>query len=145
MMMCIHSEASRQKYEEMLKKDNSPVRTVSLKSPAGKLIAAWPTTFSDSQKVSNTIRDLKNWHEDKECWVDLSAVNEARLAKGLEALDNEGLPFAIGEPLPQDMDVDLIMRGRNGLTEFERGVRRYAQAQELQLKELVRVPVMVGA
>lgn len=132
--MCIHSDEDRRRYDEILKNRASTMRTVALKAKDGRLIAAWPTYFADTQKVANTLRDIKAWHSyTPDMWVDLSAVNAARLNMNLEALDNDGLPIAIGEPLPQDMDVDLVLRGRDGFTEFERGLQRYIKAQEQQL------------
>lgn len=142
--MCIHKDYYREKYDNHLKAKKSNQRTVSLRSRYGYLIAAWPANYSDAQIIANTIRDLKSWHPNYPgAWVDLREINEARLANNLEALDNEGLPFAIGEPLSQDLDVDLILTESGDYTEFEEGLRKYAEAQRLQLQN--RVPVMVGA
>lgn len=135
--MCIHNEYDVQAYNKILTHRESPTRVLSLRASSGRLIGAWPVVYSDSQKIANTIRDVKDWHsEDKDVWVDLSLVNEARVAGGLGALDRNGLPFAIGEALPQDMDVDLVIRGRDDFTEFERGLKRYMKAQEAQLVEV---------
>lgn len=140
--MCIHSEKYRNLYDRRQEEETRTKRTVSLRNSAGRLIAAWPVKFANTQMVANTIRDIKAWHPGHEnVWVDLSEVNMARSKAGLETLDNEGLPFPVGEALPQDMDVDLVMRGKNDFTEFERGLQRYAQAQKKQLEEHMLVAV----
>lgn len=140
--MCIHTNSQAKSYNAFLEKSNSPYRVISLKNRKGQLVAAWPTLYENLQAIANTVRDIKSWHtEQTDYWNDFQWVNEARLAKGLEALDSDGLPFPVGEALPQDMDVDLVMRNRDDFTEFEKGLNRYVQAQKKQLEEVA----MVGA
>lgn len=137
--MCIHSQKDVDFYNKMLAGRDRPERLVSLRTSNGRLIGAWSAQYRNQQSVANTIRDLKSWHDTPPgSWVDLQYVNEARHEAGLEMLNSEGLPFPIGEALSQDMDVDLIMRSnRNNLTEFERGLKRYVEAQKKQIAELV--------
>lgn len=141
--MCIHGESTNRRYNEKMEKERQTYRTVSLRTKEGRLVAGWPAPYVNSQSIANTIRDLKEWHSAiPDIWVDMSDINKARIADGLEALDNAGLPFAIGEPLPQEMDVDVVVARDPDFVEFEKGLKKYSEAQR---KQLERVPVMVGA
>ncbi len=139
--MCIHNEADRKRYEAYVARKKEPMSTVALRKSVGTLIGAWPVPYRETQKIANTIRDIKAWHKAgmssndwDGVWIDMESVNKARMTEGLEALTAEGMPIPIGEALPQDMDVDLVIRGRDGFTEFERGLNRYVAAQNLQLQ-----------
>jgi hypothetical protein len=59
--------------------------------------------FKNTQEVSNTIRNLREWHPDAfddGGQVDLSDINRKRMLAGLSLLDADGLPAPTGTAPP---------------------------------------------
>ncbi len=80
---------------------------VRMMHPNGDYGQGYPVKADNTQDIANRVRDIQAWHEDSGATVvDLSHVNEVRVAIGLWELNTDGLPAATGAvPKSEDLAV----------------------------------------
>lgn len=102
--MCIHDEQSAHGFEKFMRaspKDYADAAVVIMRSArTHKFVAGWAADATNSQRVANTIRDVRGWHRTP-MYADLRYVNELRINRGLPVLDREALPMPTGEAHPE--------------------------------------------
>lgn len=96
--MCFHTFAAAAEFAAA--HPNQFRANLIVRDSNGEWVGAWIVDVRDLQDIANVRRDLNSWHRNEFSTYDMSEINSARWALGLDSIGDLDLPAPEGEAHP---------------------------------------------